>query len=535
MDVSDLERRISDVQSRIEVEKACKQGAENMIAKLKDENARQQCEQTILESERRIHYLSNELCKLQISLCKEKNVEVPPELLDMAQRMSISQDMTSPSSVTSSQSQVFSFRNSTSSRFANRITSFHSDSGLVEASSSRASISMGRRISRNSSSVIQSLFSGFTKQKSVSNTSLSSTSLTSLAIPECQWFIPFGKFKINLEKNSCVDFWQGGVELSPEKIKYKLEEINYKLSLESKIKAGIERMYQTVTENTEASSKKNATEVKKKYQESTEKVLLLKKACSRYRSLDLSQEDDANTSNSSINGTISLISSQFTSVVPEHLQDKQPFTGKIKLKLSGLHNISGKRTIKSELYILVKADGNQKAKSRSSRSKFNDTLTVEVEKGYDLEVLIYDDNDTLLALFWGRLQDIEKSTSLRKATLMTVSLDRATQRIEAENLPADFDPKKCPEDIYYTFELEPAGYLQCHVSITPTKAVTPKIEGVSRQRAVKKTFPVNGHKFAALQFYQPMKCAYCTDFLLSGQGYQCISKIYLFFRYPYLI
>jgi hypothetical protein len=184
MEGEDLDRRVSDVQSRIVVEKACKQGAENMISKLTDENARLQCEQTILESERRIHYLTNELCKLQISQCKEKNVDVPPELLEMAQRMSISQDIASTSSVGTSQSHIFSYRNSNSSRLANRITSFHSDSGLVEG--------MGRRISRNSSSVIQSLFSGFTKQKSVSNTSLPSSSLTSLAISECQWFIPFG-------------------------------------------------------------------------------------------------------------------------------------------------------------------------------------------------------------------------------------------------------------------------------------------------------------------------------------------------------
>ncbi len=49
---------------------------------------------------------------------------------------------------------------------------------------------------------------------------------------------------------------------------------------------------------------------------------------------------------------------------------------------------------------------------------------------------------------------------------------------------------------------------------------------MSRQRNVKKTFRVSGHKFAAMQFYQPMKCAYCSDFLLSGQGYQCISMYY---------
>jgi classical protein kinase C/novel protein kinase C epsilon type len=32
---------------------------------------------------------------------------------------------------------------------------------------------------------------------------------------------------------------------------------------------------------------------------------------------------------------------------------------------------------------------------------------------------------------------------------------------------------------------------------------------------------MNGHKFIQRQFYQPILCALCQEFLLTGEGYQC--------------
>jgi hypothetical protein len=32
---------------------------------------------------------------------------------------------------------------------------------------------------------------------------------------------------------------------------------------------------------------------------------------------------------------------------------------------------------------------------------------------------------------------------------------------------------------------------------------------------------MNGHQFVQLQFYQPIMCALCQEFLLTGEGYQC--------------
>lgn len=50
-------------------------------------------------------------------------------------------------------------------------------------------------------------------------------------------------------------------------------------------------------------------------------------------------------------------------------------------------------------------------------------------------------------------------------------------------------------------------------------------EALGRQGAVRKRkgdiFEMNGHKFVQRQFYQPIMCALCQEFLLTGEGYQC--------------
>lgn len=50
-------------------------------------------------------------------------------------------------------------------------------------------------------------------------------------------------------------------------------------------------------------------------------------------------------------------------------------------------------------------------------------------------------------------------------------------------------------------------------------------EALGRQGAVRKrkgdVHEMNGHKFVQRQFYQPIKCALCEEFLLTGEGYQC--------------
>lgn len=55
-------------------------------------------------------------------------------------------------------------------------------------------------------------------------------------------------------------------------------------------------------------------------------------------------------------------------------------------------------------------------------------------------------------------------------------------------------------------------------------------DGIGRQGAVRKrkgdVYEMNGHQFVQRQFYQPIMCALCQEFLLTGEGYQCEDCLY---------
>jgi hypothetical protein len=51
---------------------------------------------------------------------------------------------------------------------------------------------------------------------------------------------------------------------------------------------------------------------------------------------------------------------------------------------------------------------------------------------------------------------------------------------------------------------------------------------LGRQGAMRKrrgeVYEMNGHKFTQQQFYNIMRCAFCSEFLLNAQGVQCEGK-----------
>lgn len=62
--------------------------------------------------------------------------------------------------------------------------------------------------------------------------------------------------------------------------------------------------------------------------------------------------------------------------------------------------------------------------------------------------------------------------------------------------------------------------------------------GLGRQGAIrekKKTvYEVHGHSFAQHQFYQIIKCAFCSEFLKNAIGFRCIDCRYTCHKKCYL-
>lgn len=83
------------------------------------------------------------------------------------------------------------------------------------------------------------------------------------------------------------------------------------------------------------------------------------------------------------------------------MSDKKPkkhFSGKFMIKIEMLANIPGKKNVKSEVFLLIKVDGVQRVKSTLFKSKTREILSIQIDKGYDIEILVYDSDSTLLAL-----------------------------------------------------------------------------------------------------------------------------------------
>ncbi|KAJ3253607.1 Serine/threonine kinase [Boothiomyces macroporosus] len=77
----DFEHRIADLKSKIEVEKKCKQGAEYMLSRLKEQEAIDSCEHNITETTRRLNFLQSEMYELQKMRLEANGTEIEQEYL----------------------------------------------------------------------------------------------------------------------------------------------------------------------------------------------------------------------------------------------------------------------------------------------------------------------------------------------------------------------------------------------------------------------------------------------------------------------
>jgi len=89
-----------------------------------------------------------------------------------------------------------------------------------------------------------------------------------------------------------IDLLKCETGLSNEKIAYKLKEIKWKLEIETKVKAGTEKLFATINrQQAEEQNKKRVQEIQDKLLESSGKVLCLNKALQRYQGLYIGDEE----------------------------------------------------------------------------------------------------------------------------------------------------------------------------------------------------------------------------------------------------
>ncbi|KAJ3413318.1 Serine/threonine kinase [Chytridiales sp. JEL 0842] len=290
----------------------------------------------------------------------------------------------------------------------------------------------------------------------------------------------------NLAKLTSFDHCKYSSTITTEKVKFRVKEIQNKLDMEQKVKAGTENLLYALGQSPAGMDPKVAHELRDKMAESNAKISALMKAEHRYKALYVSADSEE-----AEDGLFDI---------------KTKSTGRLRLKLIGAANLPGKTAIHNEIYATVSIDGAVKATTRSKADRWDENFDIQVDRAQEMEIAVYSKNGSiLLALAWFKLVDLEQDLL-------------AKYQVRPNNV-------NDMEQIW--LDLEPAGQLSLKILFNAMGKSKTQRDQVFRREAVQKLYPKNGHKFYATQTYQVQLCAVCNEYIRGGAGYQCQNCNYL--------
>ncbi|WVR05958.1 hypothetical protein IAU60_002985 [Kwoniella sp. DSM 27419] len=352
-----------------------------------------------------------------------------------------------------------------------------------------------------------------------------------------------GEAKKPEQKNyTQLDLLRYDAPLSGAKITRMLNQLQFKLQVEEQYKLGIEKMAQAYRIE---GDKRLRSETDAKRVESDGKIQLLRKAKRRYETLAKfggAVEDDED-------------------LLPDGMKRKEalrkPISGKLVVSLRSARDLNHRALprksskVYNETTIVVKIEGNERAVSHPSRTdKWHETFEIYVDKANEVEVTIYDSvapgDSAPIGMMWFRVSDLVEALRRQKVGLESQGAGWVTAATAASMGPRqgsapdsvtlhsagtirgrpDADGKT-PEGIEGWWSVEPAGAIALRLDFVKDTVAGQRrpYEALGRQGAVRKqkadVYEMNGHKFVQRQFYQPIMCALCQEFLLTGEGYQC--------------
>ncbi|KAJ3010158.1 Serine/threonine kinase [Thoreauomyces humboldtii] len=517
----ELDGKILDLQKKIEIETKCKDGAQHMLRELKDSNALQQCEMNVVDSQRRLDFLTRELDKLELRK-RGHSTTFESEQYPLHTE-------SSPNGIFSSSLDDYAIPSHARQKR-------HSDPGSMKEVSSiheepRTASGRMSMTAHMLGAILSSLgIRGRNLGSSRSAAASSTSSLSSIAGPDFT-----GPSSVVLSQ---FDYLRRDTAITSEKVNYKLGEVRSKLDIELKVKAGTERMREAMGANTDGDNKRKV-EIDEKMQESRAKVGILQKALQRYEGLYVPTE----TSETPPTPSDDTYPPAVTPIPARTL--RRAANGKLKIRLNLATALPGRKSARSETYAVVRLDGVQRAKTKLSKGKWNEDFEIKLDKAQEVEIAVYEKGGTVLALTWFKLWELEEGIRTRQSGTATIAREGSSLSATSLNgdhsggqtIPMDqqppptLSPSATPtvpptpvsEGLETWLEMEPGGQLQARFNIVSgvQKGKRQQKNGLLRRRPVQKIFPKRGHKFVAMQFYQVMKCVVCTEFLMSGKGYHC--------------
>ncbi|KAG0051150.1 Serine/threonine kinase [Gryganskiella cystojenkinii] len=315
---------------------------------------------------------------------------------------------------------------------------------------------------------------------------------------------------------STIDLLKSSGAITTNKVVYKLRELTYKLDVENKVKQGSEKL---------ESLGVNAANT-----DSTEKVILLKRALQKYQGLYLPDEDD-------------------TMPVAPGMTPRRPVTGVLHVRVAAIRHLSHapksqERPIES--MAAIKIDGVVKAKTSFARMgsqgiRWNEDFAIPVNKASEIEIAVYDRVDngsTPVGLFWLKLSDLVEELQRKKVEADNEAAWAESSESHVHELSVRSSGNRSSllpsversssstviDGVDSWWDLEPIGQIGLKFNLVKDVAVRNRPSRLGRQGAVRKRMgevkEIQGHKFVTQKFFEIMCCALCNE-LFTGRGSQC--------------
>ena len=137
----------------------------------------------------------------------------------------------------------------------------------------------------------------------------------------------------------------------------------------------------------------------------------------------------------------------------------------LKIKILSCSALPGKKVAQSEVFFVFKIDGAQKAKSRAAKGKWNDEITLYLDRATEIEISVYEKGGGCLALIWlsssmiaeGMIELAQERGYLPQGTEKDASAEEIVLSPNILALSSD--------GIDGSFEMEPSGRIHLRISL----------------------------------------------------------------------
>lgn len=348
---------------------------------------------------------------------------------------------------------------------------------------------------------------------------------------------------LDLIKSDCPSLGQ--------RIHYMINQLDTKLKVEQKYYEANEKLSKIYRMDGDRRSSSVAEDGRI---QSNHKIQLLKKAVKRYEDIHVNLDQLEQTEN--IENNVKF--------------RRKPLAGTLTIGINSIRDVahisSPMFSRKTESYISIKIDDDEKARTKGSRSdKWNEEFNIHIDRGNEVEITVFDKVGTQfvpVAVAWFLVSDIAEEIRKKKVGQTGVGWvsaskiqngDKLRNNISSDNFASNDHSEttithasthsnnnnannahnsvmneKARENLRSTnwFILEPSG--QIMITFGFTKSTTPNrtrlLGGLHRNGAIRKrdedVYEQHGHQFVQKQFYSIMRCALCGEFL-PYNGYQC--------------